>query len=275
MNDHTLSLIANSRMYNVAPQTRAAWDALFAIIIQQSGLPLRVIDHAFPTPIKELWARQDMGCVLMCGYPYALASPRPQLLAAPAPTLPRYQRKPITYSDFLVAEDSDFQTIEDSFGGRVCWTVDYSQSGFNALRRHLLPYRNESRPTLYRESIGPIGTFSVGIEMMRRGEVDLVPIDGYYHDLLRLYAPQKVAGTRVIATTQPYPMPAFVAGCQIAPQIAFQLKERLLAIHQEPAAQAALNILKIEHFAAVSSDYYDALLVQEKEALEADYPMPA
>ena len=145
-------LIACSRMYNVAPQVTAAWDKLFAYISAESGVSLQVIYHAFPQSIEELWARPTMGCVLMCGYPYARATPRPTLLASPVPAPPHYHNQPIYFTHLLVAEDSPFQTIEETFGHRISWTIENSQSGYNAVRAFLLPYRTAERPLLYRES---------------------------------------------------------------------------------------------------------------------------
>ena len=73
--------IACSRMYNVTPEARAAWNAIFEWAESRSGVPLEVIEHAAPAPLDDLWARDDMGCVFMCGWPWAMADPRPRLIA--------------------------------------------------------------------------------------------------------------------------------------------------------------------------------------------------
>ncbi|MEM7115527.1 MAG: PhnD/SsuA/transferrin family substrate-binding protein [Chloroflexota bacterium] len=267
--------VANARMHNVAPPVGAAWDLLFGYIAKTTKIPLPIINHAFPTPIKELWARSDMGCVIMCGYPYALAEPRPRLLATPIPSLPRYHNKPVAFTDLLVAKDSPYETLEDTFGGRICWTVDYSQSGFNGLRHHLLQFRTAVSPTLYSQSIGPIGTFSVGLERMARGEIDVVPIDSFYHDLMRRYTPDAVANTRIIATTAAYSIPPIVADTDIPLDMADALRMALRNMHTKPNLQPALDALCIKKFVAVEPDYYDALLEQDREAHAAGYPIPA
>lgn len=268
-------LIANARMHIVAPPVRAAWDTMFAYIVETTKLPLETIEHAFPTPIKELWARPDMGCVIMCGYPYALANPRPVLLAAPVPSLPRYQKSPIAFTDILVAADSPYQTLEDTFGNVICWTVDYSQSGFNGLRHHLLSYRTAENPTLYRQSIGPIGTFSVGLEGMARGEIDVVPIDSFYHDLMRHYTPNLLANTRTIATTAAYPIPPIVADPHTPAHITNAIQTALLTAHEQPQLTCALEALMLDRFVAVEPAYYDALLKQAHLAEAAGYLIPS
>lgn len=269
------SLIACSRMYNVSPEVTEAWVEVFAYLSDQTEIPLKVMFHAFPSPIEELWAMPDLGCVLMCGYPYARANPRPTLLAAPVPSLPHYGDKPIYFSYLLVAEDSPYQTIEDTFGGRISWTIENSQSGFNAVRSFLLPYRTEDRPSLYRESVGPIGTFTVGVEGMRRGEIDVVPIDSFSYDLMLHYTPESLAGTRVLATTPPAPFPPLIASHDIDPGRADAMREVLLEAHKVPQLRECLETIMLNRFEAVRPEYYESTLEQAAVAEAAGYLMPS
>ncbi len=268
-------LIACSRMYNVAPVVAAAWDQLFAWLGERSGIELDVIYHAFPTPIEDLWTMPDLGCVLMCGYPYARANPRPRLLAAPAPSYEHYEDRPIYFSYLLVAEESQFETIEDTFGHRISWTIENSQSGFNAVRSFLLPYRAAERPRLYRESIGPIGTFSVGIEGLRNGEIDVVPIDSFSYDLMREYAPDDIAGTRIIATTPAAPVPPLVAGHDIDAGLASLLRTALLAAHEAPELIEVLSVMRISRFVPVAPEYYSSTLEQAAAAVASGFMQPS
>ncbi len=268
-------LIACSRMYNVAPVVTAAWDRLFGWLQERTGVELEVIYHAFPTPIEELWAMPGLGCVLMCGYPYARSEPRPQLLAAPIPSFDHYEGKPVYFSYLLVGEDSQFETIEDTFGGRISWTIENSQSGFNAVRSFLLPYRTAECPQLYRKSIGPIGTFSVGIEGIRKGEIDVVPVDSFSYDLMREYAPGDIAGTRIIATTPAAPMPPLVAGHDADPEVVARLRAALIEAHTAPELAGALAVIKIARFESVAPDYYETTLEQAAAAVAAGYLQPS
>ena len=262
-------------MYNVAPAVTAAWDRLFGWLSERAGVDLDVICHAFPTRIEDLWAMPGLGCVLMCGYPYARADPRPRLLAAPVPSFEHYEGEPVYFSYLLVPEDSPFETIEDTFGGRISWTIENSQSGFNAVRSFLLPYRTAGRPQLYRESIGPLGTFSVGIEGMRKGEIDVVPIDSFSYDLMREYAPDEVAGTSIIATTPAAPVPPLVAGHDADPEVVERLRAALLEAHQMPELAEALATMKVSRFVPVTPEYYETTLEQAAEAVAAGYLLPS
>src|SRR6185295_12504143 len=83
-------MIANARMYAVNPTAGAAWRALLAWVLHRAELDWEIIDYAAPAALAELWSRDDLGCALMCGLPYSLRSPVPQLLAAPIPSPARY-----------------------------------------------------------------------------------------------------------------------------------------------------------------------------------------
>ena len=83
-------MIASARMYAWSPSLASAWRRLLEWVAKTAGVSLAVMDQSGPTSLDELWARDDMGCVFMCGYPWALRRDRPALLASPVPSPPRY-----------------------------------------------------------------------------------------------------------------------------------------------------------------------------------------
>ena len=262
-------------MYNIGPVVTAAWDGLYRWLSTDTGVELPIVYNAFPEPIEALWTRPNMGCVLMCGYPFIRATSRPTLLAAPVPAPAHYEGQSVYRTHLLVLADSPYESIEDTFGGRISWTIENSQSGYNAVRNFLLGYRTTKRPTLYRESIGPIGTFTVGVAGMRRGEIDVVPIDSFSYDLMQRYTPEQLAGTRIIASTAAAPFPPLVGAHDLPPTLAARLRAGLLRAHEEPDLQSILKTMMIRRFDAVSDSYYEPMLAQERAALAAGYPKPA
>ena len=117
------NLIANARMYAVAPGAIAAWKRLFAWLAAESGVPLSVIDHAFPALLSELWARDDLGCAFMCGWPYLRHGSVHQVIAAPVPSADYAGGRPVYCSHFVVRADSAFRALEDTFGHRFAFTI--------------------------------------------------------------------------------------------------------------------------------------------------------
>ena len=116
----------------------------------------RYIDHAAPAPLEDLWARDDLGAAFMCGFPFASAARKPRLLAAPVPSPPRYGGRPRYCTDFVVRADRRFAHLRDTFGGRIGWTVEHSQSGYNAVRHHLL--RAAGAAAAVPQWVGPLVT---------------------------------------------------------------------------------------------------------------------
>lgn len=153
MEDH---LLANARMYAITDASIMAWRNIFAWLLERSGVPLMEVDHPPPASLDELWRRPDLGCVLMCGWPYVKSQPKPHLLAAPIPLPDRYNDSAIYFTDFVVHRDSTFERLEDTFGGSIGWTLEESNSGFNLPRHHLLQYRSDFRPQLYSKSVGAL-----------------------------------------------------------------------------------------------------------------------
>src|SRR5437588_1683260 len=119
-----MTLIANARMYAVTPAVKAAWQDLFAWVARTSDVPLAYCDHAAPAPLEALWERDDLGAAFMCGFPFASAARKPQLLAAPVPSPQRYGGRPQYCTDFIVRADRDFARLSHPFGGRIGWTVE-------------------------------------------------------------------------------------------------------------------------------------------------------
>jgi ABC-type phosphate/phosphonate transport system substrate-binding protein len=244
-----MEMIACSRMYDVAPGARAAWHGLFERVVALSGVRLAPIVHMAPAPIEELWARGDMGCVFMCGWPWAMhAEPRPVPLAAPVPSPARYGGRAVYLSDFVVREDAPYQRMQDAFGGRMGWTVAHSHSGCNAPRHHLLRY---AAGFPFAGSVGPLVTPMAVAAAVQEGRCEIGPMDSFAHDLLRRHAPEKVAGLRILESTDPAPIPFLVAAPGTPERIVRALREALLALDEDVAARPLLDEVLVARFVAV------------------------
>ena len=202
-------LVANARMYGATPDAAAAWAALFRWAAERSGVALDLLPHPAPAPMAALWGRADLGAAFMCGRPWTRAEPTPVPVAAPVPSPARYAGLPRYCTDIAVRADSGFASLEDTFGGRIGYTIEESHSGFNALRHHLLRYRTAARPRLYRDSVGPLLTPRGVVDALLDGRIEAGPIDGYSLDLM-LRDPRRpgppVAGRR-LDRLRPDPLP--------------------------------------------------------------------
>lgn len=266
--------VANARMYSVNPAAAAAWKELFAWLAQETGVELTVVDHAFPKPLAELWSRPDLACAFMCGFPYALAKHPPQPVATLIPSAAPVAGQPVYATRLVVRADSKFNALEDTFGGRLGFTVEDSHSGYNALRHHLLPYYQQRGAKLYRESIGPLFTPRRVIESLLTGAIDVGPLDSYALDLMMRHEPTLASQIRIIATTESAPIPLLVAAADCPQDIIAVLRRGLFAFGGAAACSGLRDRLCLEAFAPVVVDDYQLTLRWDQEAREAGYGQP-
>ena len=155
------------------------------------------------------------------------------------------------------------------------FTVEDSHSGYNALRHHLLPYRQAAGGNLYRESIGPLTTPRRVIEALLAGDIDVGPLDSYALDLMLRHEPALAAQIRVVATTDTAPIPFLVASRECPEHIAASLRTALLEFGGAcRLRRSAGERLCLQGFAPVAIGDYDLMLRWDAEARAAGYAHP-
>jgi ABC-type phosphate/phosphonate transport system substrate-binding protein len=266
--------VANARMYSVNPQASAAWKELFGWLSRESGVELDIVDHGFPLPLSDLWSRADLACAFMCGFPFALAARPPRPVMAPVPANAPIPRRPVYATRLIVRADSEFRSTEGTFGGRVGYTVQDSHSGYNALRHHLLPYYRQRGAKLYSESVGPLTTPRRVIDAVLAGHIDIGPLDSYALDLMLRHDAHLAASIRVVATTDPAPIPFLVAAPQCPDEIVSKLQETLARFAAAPECTGLRDQLCLDAFAPVFIDDYGLMLRWDAEARAAGYAQP-
>ena len=263
-------MITSLRMYNAGPKAAAAWRSLFTRVFADVGVEAQWIEHRWPQPIAELWARPDLGCDFMCGWPFA-RSRMMQPIAAPVPSPPRYEHQSRYCSEFLVRASSGWKRLEDTFGHRFGWMAADSQSGFNAPRAHLARFATPGRPALFSQVRGPLGSPMKALDALRAGEVDVIALDGYFLDLLRHHEPDRMAGIACVDVTEWTPMPLLVAAPAASPAMVRQLSTHLASIHRVPLYAPLLAEVLLERFEAPRVAEYDRLEAMARNAAERGY----
>ncbi|MEO8346303.1 MAG: PhnD/SsuA/transferrin family substrate-binding protein [Betaproteobacteria bacterium] len=252
-------LIANARMYAVNTSVAATWRALLEWVIARAGVACEVIDYPPPLPLPGLWARADLGCVFMCGFPIAMAQPAPRILAAPVATPERYRGQPVYCTDIVVRADSSHRQLDDLFGGLFAYTTEDSQSGYQAPRRLLAAFANGHDGKLFASTVGPLVTPRRVVEAVLGGEADAGPLDSYFHDLLRRHEPALAAQLRVLVSTRMTPNPALVAAPTVPEEIARRLTDALRGVADAPELATVRADLLLQGFTAVEAEAYASL----------------
>lgn len=263
-------MLANARMYAVTPECKAAWRALIGWVLHRARVDASYEDHDPPALLSDLWRRKDLACVMMCGLAFSLRDPKPAILAAPVPSAARYGGKAVYWSDIAVRIDSNFRTLEDTVGGRVGYTLKDSQSGYFALRYHLLrkfPRLAEPYSQITGNLLNPRGV----IKALAEGRIDVGPLDSYVHDLLRRSDPGFAAQVRVIESTDPTPMPPVIATANLPQAAIKRIRSAFLAVEGESTLASAREALLLDRFVVPDSSAYR---VQRERAEEVERSCP-
>ena len=269
-----VTLIANTRMYGVGDECRRLWNELVAHISGLAGVPLRILEHAPPAPITDLWNRPDMGLVQMCGWPFWQSDPRPNLVAAPIPDREICRDRPLYWTDMVVRRDEPAERLGDLFQRRIGWTVEHSHSGYNAPRRMLLPHFVKAGKRLFSQSLGPYKSPMGIIEALLDDEIDVGPVDGYFHLLLKRHRPAFAAELRTIAVSDLAPMPPFVASSGISQDELDRLRKSAAQVHRTPAARKIMDDLSIKRFVLPEDEFYRTTEEWSRDAIAEGYAEP-
>jgi ABC-type phosphate/phosphonate transport system substrate-binding protein len=160
----------------------------------------------------------------------------------------------------VVRKDSAFQTIEDTFGGRIALTVPDSQSGCLAALYYLMTRASEF--PLYREVIAPQVTPLGAISAVVEGAADVAPIDSYAYCLLQKYRWDLTSRSRIIARTTRTPIPPLVASMAGLGA----LTAAFLEADQIAAIAPLMEGLMLERFVRPDPQSYDALRLNYETA---------
>jgi ABC-type phosphate/phosphonate transport system substrate-binding protein len=262
-------LVANARMYAVNPQVARAWQRLFKWVADEADVPLVYMAHAPPEPLETLWHRADLGCAFMCGYPLATwphaASNPPRLLAAPLPSPSRYQRRPVYCTDIAVRADSGYTTIDELRGSRFGYTVEHSQSGWQAPRAFFARHARAAGGAWFRAVTGPLQTPRAVLDALLDGGIDAGPLDSWWHDLLRRHEPATAARLRVIATTPLTPVPPLVCANGIADATRRRLAAAFAGVADAPHLGSLRDDLLLHGFAMRDASDYATLVQDARE----------
>jgi len=254
-------------MYSATPRVKDAWNRLLRWVLDDAGLAWDVIDYAAPAPLNALWARDDLGVAMMCGLPFSQRSPAAQLVAAPIPSPARYEGRPVYCTDIVVRADSRFRTLEDTFGGTAGYTLADSMSGGVAFNAHLQAFRTRERPRLYARTVGNLVNARGVIDALMRGDIDVGPLDSYYHDLLRNDDPAYAAQVRTIASTPWTPIPPLVSTASLSQADLQKLRASLQRAAAAPQLAADRASLLLAGFAVPDpADYAQLAALAQRPA---------
>src|SRR5439155_24538141 len=112
-----------------------------------------------------------------------------------------------------------------------------------------------------------------GVRARAAGAVDVGPLDGYVFDLIRSGDPKVAWQVRVIAGTDPTPMPPVVATAALGKEQVDELRGAFLRVHEERSLDEARKTLLIDRFVVPELKTYDETK-RRAERVEESPPGP-
>ncbi len=194
----------------------------------------------------------------ICGAPYVRKVDECraafELLAAPVYAAPRYQNRPIYFSDVIVRREDAYRTFADLRGARWAYNTYGSHSGYYAVCYHL------ARLGLDGAFFGQViesGAHQCSVEMVLDGRVDASAIDSTVLELMVEQRPGLAERLRVIEAIGPSSQPPWVIGRHVPAAVRRALHDALTRMHEDVGGRSVLARHRLARFAPVHDSDYD------------------
>jgi ABC-type phosphate/phosphonate transport system substrate-binding protein len=269
--DEAMIRTASLPMYNF-PGMRAAnaafWAALRGLLLD-CGLKDVPAELSFERPAVPDAIGQEVLFTQTCGYPLqTLYRGQHRLLARPCYDAAGCSGS--SHSAFiLVPASSPARTLHNLRGKRFALNSLHSNSGMNLPRRMLADLAGGAP---FFDAVIETGGHGASLKLLLAGGADCASIDCLTYAFAQDYAPDFVAGLRILAQTPPSPAIPFVTSIHTDPETVAVLQRALSALSGDPAHRPVLDALRIGRIEPAADEDYSRLLAYVREAAELGYP---
>lgn len=241
----------------MAPNADPFYRALAPALAASTGLPVELVEEE---PWQERQRRFEGGgaeVAFACGVYYTRQVDehrRPlDLLAAPVPAAPRYNARPVYFSDIVVRRESPFKSFDQLRGASLAYNEPGSHSGYNIIRWHL---SRRGLPGSYFGHVVEAGAHQTAVRLVAAGEADAAAIDTLVLETELHEHPWLAERLRVIHTLGPSPIPPAVAAPHLPEEQRQALRDALLRLHQSETGRRALSLGRFSRFTPVADHQY-------------------
>jgi phosphonate transport system substrate-binding protein len=238
--------------------------AVAARIGQALGMPAELIEGRDFEQLRD----GSVDLAFLCGLPYIrLSQERPgtlRPLAAPVLDEPRYDDRPVYFSDVIVRRDSPLGSFGDLRRRSWAYNDPDSLSGCLLVRYHLLQM-GETEAFFSRVTFS--GRHQASIRMVVGGEVDASAIDSHVLGVECLRNPDLARQIRVIAILGPSTIPPLIATGTVPQEIAARASEAICALGGDSGSRHLLASGLIRRYTPIEDRAYDDVR-QKRSAVE-------
>lgn len=202
----------------------------------------------------------DIQAVFTCGLPYVrkadLDPPLLRLLAAPVMAAPRYQGRPVYFSDVIVRADSPVQTLVELRHTTFAYNEVHSLSGY-VLPCYYLWQLDQPQP-FFADTLRS-GSHTESMAWVESGQVTAAAIDSVVLDMELTRCLRRADVFRVIDSIGPMPAPPVAASPRMSAADFFPVQQALLAMHTTHAGQIILQTAGVRRFAPITDSNYNSI----------------
>jgi len=235
---------------------------LLAYLGQQLGHDLEFVQRQTYGEINELLGKGQIDLAFICSGPYVSGKDRYGFVPL---AVPQIHGGHFYHSYLIVNRSSAFHQLEDLKGHTFAFTDPDSNTG------RLVPSywlaQQGTRPETFFGRIIYTYSHDNSIMAVARGLVDGAAVDGLVWEFYQARNPGLTSRTRVIKKSEPYGIPPLVASGRLDGKIQGQIRELLLAMHQDPEGREILRELMIDRFVPLQEEWYD--IVRKMQSLLA------
>jgi phosphonate transport system substrate-binding protein len=238
----------------LAPNMTTTYGFVAAAVAQRLGVATTLIEGTSPDQLLD----GSVDVAFLCGLPYVrLSQKRPGMvrpLAAPVLDEPRYQDRPVYFSDVIVHRESRYRSFADLRGQSWAHSRADSFSGCLLVRYHLSQI-GESEA--FFGQIRYSGWHQQSIRLVLSGELDASAVDTHVLGVECLRDPDLARQLRVVATLGPSPIPPVVVGAHVGEEAETLVREAFCEIGSDARSRTALAGGLIRRFTPIDDRAYD------------------
>jgi phosphonate transport system substrate-binding protein len=191
-----------------------------------------------------------------------------ELLCAPVMAAPRYDRRPVYFTDVVVRQGARARAFSDLRGGAWAYNDAGSHSGYNVVRHHLLALGETGG---FFGRVVASGSHQRSIRMVLDGEVDASGIDSTVLETETARRPELAGALRTIASIGPSPIPPVVVARRLDAALRARLRTLFLTMAADTAGRTILADGRLAGFVPVEDADYDPIRAMARRATVAGF----
>jgi ABC-type phosphate/phosphonate transport system substrate-binding protein len=204
-----------------------------------------------------------------CGYPF-MTQLRGQVRMVATPVYDDPGCKGALNGSFVIVQANTAIASVDQLRGSVAAINDRaSNSGMNLLRHTVAPHAVDRH---FFAQVLESGSHRASLALVAQGQADVAAIDCVTFGNLARFAPELVAGVRILTETAKTPGLPLITRAGASEDEVAMLRTALNDLANDPAAAPLRAALGLKGFTVLAESAYDAVLELERDAVAMGYP---